>query len=91
MSTPIINIKGGRMSHRISSSILHNAGFPEFVVNSKEEYINKAISLAMDKEAISNYKKNIRQKYLASCICDTQEFARDLENAFREMWHSHNA
>jgi protein O-GlcNAc transferase len=91
MSTPIINIKGGRMSHRISSSILHNAGFPEFVVNSKEEYINKAISLAMDKEAISNYKKNIRQKYLASCICDTQEFARDLENSFREMWHSHNA
>ncbi|MCE2928903.1 MAG: tetratricopeptide repeat protein [Candidatus Caenarcaniphilales bacterium] len=86
MSTPIINLKGGRMSHRISSSILINAGFPEFVANTKDEYIEKIINLAKDTDAIAYYKKTIRQKYLNSPICDIRAFAKDLDQAFRMMW-----
>jgi protein O-GlcNAc transferase len=75
MSTPLIATRGNHMSHRISASILNNIGCKELIAKDKDDYIYKAIELAISPERIINYKKTLRDKYLNSSITNNKMFA----------------
>ena len=87
MGVPLITLSGERMSQRISASTLKRIGAEELISYSKEEYINKAVSLSKDFNKIDRYKRTLRDKYLGSEICDKEKFARNLLRAFSVMWY----
>lgn len=71
---------------RYGSSILNNLGYPELVAQSSDEYVRIASDLASDLDKLAAIRAGLRQKMLASPLCDGEGFMRDLEQGFRQMW-----
>ena len=86
MGVPVIALYGKRMSQRSSADLLKVMGCDELIANTKEDYIEKAVTLASDFERINNYKNTLRSRYTNSPICDTKSFAKELSTAFSSMW-----
>ncbi|NWG75033.1 MAG: tetratricopeptide repeat protein [Rubrivivax sp.] len=86
MGVPVLSLRGDRYVAHMSESILHTAGLPEWVAQDEDDYVAKAVAFASDLPALAELRAGLRQRLLASPICDAPRFARNLETAFREMW-----
>ena len=86
MGVPFLTLAGRNFSGRMGVTILTNAKLPELIAEDTEEYIAKAVALAKDPERLRSIRHNLRDKVMASPMMDQKLFARDMENAYREMW-----
>ena len=86
MGIPFIAKAGDRHSARVGASLLKSVGLDEFIANSDDEYVQKAVGLAQDREKLSEIKRTLRQRMLDSPLCDAEGFARKFEAALRQMW-----
>jgi len=86
MGVPVISLRGNRFVSRIGESFLSNVGLGEYVVDSKDAYIAKAIALASDLPRLANTRRQLREQMLNSPLCDCRGFTRDLEAVYRKMW-----
>jgi predicted O-linked N-acetylglucosamine transferase (SPINDLY family) len=84
MGVPVVTLAGTRHAARVGVSILTNAGFADWIANSPDEYVQIAAALAASPTA----RSDVRERFLASPMCDAAPFTRDLEAAYREMWCS---
>lgn len=85
MGVPVVTLLGERFCSRHSASHLRNAGFPEFVVNSQDAYVDLCVALAQDLGRLDEVRRRLRPQMIASPLCDAPRFARNLATAFREM------
>lgn len=85
MGVPVLTLAGEMMVGRMGLSLLHAAGFAEWVCFSREDYIQRAIHLAANPEALAQMRTGLRQKMLSSPLCDRQLFVNDLMHACRAM------
>ena len=76
MGVPVIALRGGRHSARVSASILTAIGCGEFIAESVDEYIDIAIKLAGDRDNLLNTKKRVREAMLNSPLMDAPDFAK---------------
>jgi predicted O-linked N-acetylglucosamine transferase (SPINDLY family) len=86
---PVIAFAGDRWASRTSASILRAGGLQEFVVNDVEEYISLACRLAdsaEEKPRLADLRANMRKLLMASSVCDTRTFAREMEGIYRLCW-----
>ena len=88
MGVPIINLSGNRYSGHMGESILTNCGLNEYVADTEDDYIAKAIALATDLPRLTELRSRLRTQLLNSPICDGQSFTRHLEIAYRSMWQT---
>lgn len=86
MGVPVITLSGNCHAGRVGTSLLHAAGLPTLITHSTAEYVERAIWLARASDERSALRSGLRQKLVASSLCDAPAFARRLETAFREMW-----
>lgn len=86
MGVPLITLAGRHFVSRMGVSVLTNAGLPELIAHTTDEYVDIAVSLANDKERLKNMRRNLREKFAASPWMDQEKFTRNLENAYRQMW-----
>jgi predicted O-linked N-acetylglucosamine transferase (SPINDLY family) len=87
MGVPVVTFLGDRHSGRVGASILHAIGRAEtLVADSSESYIERAISLAGDKELLISLRENLRQLMQNSPLCDAVSFAKKVEEAYQKMW-----
>jgi predicted O-linked N-acetylglucosamine transferase (SPINDLY family) len=87
MGVPVITLVGATSMARASFSLLSNAGLSEFATDSEENYLRIAIELAHDQSRLAEWRKTLRSRMLSSPLTDVPRFARNIENAYREMWH----
>ncbi len=87
MGVPTLTLAGETLIARQGASLMNNAGLPEFVAHSKEDYVNKAVALALDPSKLQTIRAGLREKVLASPLFDSKRFARNLEEALIGMWH----
>jgi len=86
---PVVTFAGDRWASRTSASILRAGGLREFVANNLEEYISLAGHLANSPEEITRLawiRTNMRKQLIASSVCDTRGFAREMEGIYRSCW-----
>ncbi len=81
MGVPVITLSGDRHSSRVSASILSCIGLNELVAESVEEYLEKAVELAVDTKRLIDYRNSMRERMLSSQLCDSAGFARKWEEA----------
>jgi len=86
MGVPVVSLAGPTPVARGGLSILHNAGLPELVGYSKEDYVRIAVGLAGDGSRLAELRATLRSRMAASVLMDAPRFARSIENAYRTMW-----
>jgi protein O-GlcNAc transferase len=86
MGTPVLTLSGDRFASRMGHSIHCNVGLEDWVATTTDAYVQKCLSMAADLEGLPLYGQSLREAFLTSPICDTPRFARNLENALRDVW-----
>jgi predicted O-linked N-acetylglucosamine transferase (SPINDLY family) len=71
---------------RLGGSILQGVGHPEWIAESENEYVAKAVELARDVVRLSEMRSTLRDQMEASPLRDEAGFARKVEDAYRKMW-----
>jgi predicted O-linked N-acetylglucosamine transferase (SPINDLY family) len=86
MGVPVLTLRGDRFLSRQGVGILHNVGLHDWIADSKEDYVSKAISHSRDVVALARLRSALRQRLSDSPLCDALRFASHLETALRSMW-----
>jgi protein O-GlcNAc transferase len=86
MGVPVVAMRGDRFLGHICESVLHSAGFGDWICNDEASYIAKAVELAADANALATLRAGLREHVLASPMCDARRFARNFEDALDGMW-----
>jgi predicted O-linked N-acetylglucosamine transferase (SPINDLY family) len=58
----------------------------DWIAADEDAYLAKAIAFARDRDALAASRATLRERTLASPLCDAARFARNLEDAFHGMW-----
>ena len=85
MGVPVITLVGERHNARFGYSLLMNAGLSELCAFSPEEYVEKAVALANDKERLRCYHQAIRPQLLASPVMQAADYMGEVEQAFTRI------
>ena len=88
---PIVTCSGDSYPSRVAASLLHAIGLPELVTASLTEYEELARTLAQNPDRLGVLKTKLRHNRETTPLFDTLCFTRDLEAAFRTMWHRQQA
>jgi protein O-GlcNAc transferase len=86
MGLPVITLRGQTPISRGGVSILTNAGLPELIADSPDQYIQIAANLANDLPKLSHLRSTLRDQLRASPLMDAPRFARDMEATYRRIW-----
>jgi protein O-GlcNAc transferase len=86
MGVPVVALTGDRFVSRMGMSLLSAANCREFIAESPERYVEKAVALASDPDHLASVRAELRQRVIGSPLCDETRFTRGLEAAYRRMW-----
>lgn len=86
MGVPFVTLAGDNFISRIGVTILHNGGMDELIAANKEEYIQIASALALDRPRLRQLRAGLRERVQASPLMDFPRFTGHLEQAYRAMW-----
>lgn len=86
MGVPVVTLPGPTFAGRHSATHLTNAGMPELVVNSWEEYRERVLELTSDLDSLATIRQHLRQVLLESPVCDAPKFAKHFTTAMRAIW-----
>ena len=86
MGAPVVTLRGGTWTGRVSESILSTVGLSDLVAGSQEAYVDLAAKLAADQDRRAALHATLRSRLEESPFCDGAGFTRQLEDACRVMW-----
>jgi protein O-GlcNAc transferase len=90
MGVPTLTLAGDSLLARQGASLLSAAGLAQWVANSQEEYVAKAVAFASDLPELAALRAGLREQVLASPLFDAPRFARHFEEALWGMWRAWN-
>jgi predicted O-linked N-acetylglucosamine transferase (SPINDLY family) len=88
MGVPVVTLIGETSVSRVGASVLTNVGLADLIADSPERFVEIATRLAADRERLRTLRRELRQMMKTSPLCDGPAFVRDLEAAYRAMWHA---
>lgn len=88
MGVPVITLQGREHVSRVGASLLKHAGLSKLIAETPEEYVNIARELATNYARLAEYHATLRQRVLASPLCDRAQYAKSWMNAIRCEWRS---
>jgi predicted O-linked N-acetylglucosamine transferase (SPINDLY family) len=86
MGVPVVSLVGRTAVGRGGKSILSNIGLGELAARRTRQYVQTAIALAESPSRLVELRGSLRQRMLTSPLMNARKFARNVENAYREMW-----
>ncbi len=87
LGVPVITLPGETIASRQGASMLMNLGLPELIATDAAQYVNAAAQLARNLPRLAGLRSGLRRRFAASALMDYAGFARELEGAYRRMWH----
>ena len=88
MGVPTIALPGEIFASRHSASHMSNAGLPDWLTGSVQEYIDMAVARAAETAALAQLRAGLRQQVRQSPLCDAPRFGRNLGAALRHTWRA---
>lgn len=86
MGVPVIALRGEAHFSRVGVSLLSNAGLEEFIADTPDDYVKKAVSLASNPDRLLKLRKKQRTIMARSPLMDASGFTKELENEYRRIW-----
>ena len=88
MGVPVISLYGRRHGTRFGMSLLSNAGLGDLAVSTKDMYKSLAVELANDTELLEALHENLRRNMEQSQLMNERQYAREVEQAYRNILES---
>ena len=66
--------------------MLNNLGLNDLVTETKTDYVQSAVRLALDLPRLSNLRSTLRSVMQRSPLMDHSSHAANIEKAYREIW-----
>jgi len=89
MGVPVISLVGKMTVSRVGLTLLMQLDLASFAAHCPEQYVQKAVALGRNVPALAKLRSCLRQRMLASTLCDPSCHARELEAAYRNMWQDY--
>lgn len=89
MGVPVVNMHTAEEIGRVGFGLLSGAGIGELSADNAQGYFDTAVNLAVDPERIARLRRELRARMSASTWMNGGEVTRNLEKAYRAMWHNH--
>lgn len=86
MGVPALTLKSRPPLGRIGTTLMTNLGMTDWVAETEEDYIGKAVAFAADLEGLTAIRAGLRERMRASPLMDEVGFAKEVEAAYRTMW-----
>jgi FkbM family methyltransferase len=86
MGVPVLTLAGSRKIERMGYSLLQALGLEDWISHSPEEYIQKAIKFAQDREKLAELRSTLRQRLLQSELGNVRGLTEALEEAYGQMY-----
>lgn len=86
MGVPVVTLRSERIGARVGESLLQTVGMTEGLAVSEDEYVERAAALASDPARLASLRATLRDRVLASPLCDGQAYATRFESALRAAW-----
>jgi predicted O-linked N-acetylglucosamine transferase (SPINDLY family) len=86
MGVPVVNLAGRRWLGRMGTSFLTHLGAAELIAGTPDDYVRIAAALAGDLDRLADLRARLRERVLASPLCDDRAYAASIEKAFRTAW-----
>ncbi|MHB8388080.1 MAG: O-linked N-acetylglucosamine transferase, SPINDLY family protein [Acidobacteriaceae bacterium] len=87
MGVPVITLAGHTHVARVGVSQLSNLGLTQLIAYTPEDYIGIARHLASHLDTVATLRTGLRPRMAASPLAQADRFARNMEQAYRAMWH----
>ncbi|MGK7900166.1 MAG: O-linked N-acetylglucosamine transferase, SPINDLY family protein [Hormoscilla sp.] len=89
MCVPLVTRVGEQFAARNSYTMMMNAGITEGIAWTDEEYVEWGVRLGEDPVLRQQISWRLRQSRQTAPLWNTKQFARDLENAYEQMWQKY--
>jgi predicted O-linked N-acetylglucosamine transferase (SPINDLY family) len=86
MGVPVVSLRGKTAVGRGGVSILSNVGLTDWIAEEPGHYVSIAREMSADLPRLGELRGSLRGRMRGSPLMDGAGFARDVENAYREMW-----
>jgi len=88
MGVPVVTCPGERFAGRHGLTHLTAAGMPATIARDHAHYVELAVALTRDLEALALMRSGMRERIATSPLCDGAQFARSFEKIMRGAWRS---
>ena len=85
MGCPVVTRAGKTHVSRVGVSLLSAVGLQEFITDTREDYIEKAVALAGQTERLEELRTGMRERLRESVLMDEKRFVQGFEKALLEM------
>ena len=89
MGVPVITLAGNSNHERFGLSILSNLGMEELCGRTTEEYVDRAVALAQDRELLCLLHRELRGIIEKSSVMHQRGYMKELEHSYEEIWARH--
>jgi predicted O-linked N-acetylglucosamine transferase (SPINDLY family) len=91
MGVPVVTMVGETVVGRAGFSQLSNLQLTDLVARSLQDYVKVVCDLANDRDRLRSLRAGFRERMRASPLMDARRLARNIEDAYREMWRQWQA
>jgi protein O-GlcNAc transferase len=88
MGVPVPTRYGRSALSRAGLCLLANLGMPELAASTDADYVAVVTALARDVPRLAALRAQLRARMQASPLMDGARFAKNMEAAYRHMWHA---
>jgi predicted O-linked N-acetylglucosamine transferase (SPINDLY family) len=83
---PMLTCRGTTFAGRVGASVLLQAGLPDLIAHSIEEYRARLLELAADPATLRRYQEYLNRTRYENTLFDTAGFARDWERLLVQVY-----
>ncbi len=83
---PVLTASGRSFASRVCGSLVRAAGLPELVCATPEEYVERAVALGSDRDALAALRARLADGRAECALFDMPGLVRGLEGLYAAMW-----
>jgi len=88
MGVPVVTLAGKTYCSRMMASVLMNLGMADWIARTPAEYVKLVREIATELPRLAALRSGLRERMRNSPLLDASRFARNVEQAYREMWRA---
>jgi protein O-GlcNAc transferase len=88
MGVPVVTLPHPTLAGRLTASILSGLGLTDGITADPDGFTAAITTLMADHDRRAELRRTLRQRMIASPLCDGMTYARAVEAAYRRLWRS---